>query len=77
MEGFQRGLKSPQHREGFPKHRAGFIVRFGKGNDRFAGFSKRSIDFSIECYHFTQEMRHRIAPRFESIQSFLLSYCVI
>jgi len=42
-------LKSPQHREGFPKQRAGFTVNFGKGNDRFADFFKRSIDFSVEC----------------------------
>jgi hypothetical protein len=77
MEGFQHGLKSPQHREGFPRQRAGFTVNFGKGNDGFADFFKRSIDFSIECDHFTQEMRHRIAPRIESIQSFILSYWVI
>ena len=41
MEGIQRGLKSPQHCEGFPRQRAGFTVSFGKGNDGFAGFSKR------------------------------------
>ena len=70
-------MKSPQHREGFPRQCAGFTVHFGKDNDRFAGFSKRSFDFSVECEHFNQEMTHHIPPHIESIQSFILSDWVI
>lgn len=70
-------MKSTQHREGFPRQRAGFTVNFGKDNDGFAGFSKRSFDFSVECEHSNQEMTHRIAPQIESIQSFILSDWVI
>lgn len=62
-------MKSSPHGEGFPSQCLGFIVRCGKGNDGFAGFSKRSIDFSIECDGFTKEMRRRLAPPLEPIQS--------
>ena len=69
MEGFQRGMKSSLHGDGFPSQCLGFPVRCGKGSDGFAGFSKRSIDFLIECNGFTKEMRRRLAPPLEPIQS--------
>ena len=69
MEGFQRGMKSSLHGEGFPRRCLGFTVRCSKASDGFAGFSKRPIDFSIECDGFTKEMRRRLAPHLEPIQS--------
>ena len=62
-------MKSSPHGEGLPSQCLGFIVRCGKGNDGFAGFSKRFIDFSIKCDDFTKEMRRRLAPPLEPIQS--------
>jgi hypothetical protein len=69
MEVFQSGMKSSPHGDGFPRRYLGFTVRCGKGSDGFAGFSKRSIDFSIECDGFTKEVRRRLAPPLEPIQS--------
>ena len=61
-------MKSSPHGEGLPSQCLGFTVRFGKGSDGFAGFSKRSIDFSIECDGFTKEVRLRLDPPLEPIQ---------
>ena len=62
-------MKSSLHGDGFPRRYLGFIARCGKGSDGFAGFSKQSIAFSIECNGFTKEMRRLLAQPLEPIQS--------